>query len=213
MKAIIFDLDGVICFTDKYHYQAWKQLADKIGVYFDEQINGRLRGVSRMDSLDIILERAGREYSEAEKVQMAEEKNATYVKLLEDMTPADLSVEVKETLDELRKRGYMLAIGSSSKNTKKILKQIGLQDYFDAISDGTNIKKSKPDPEVFLKAAEMLGHAPADCLVVEDAMAGIEAAFKGGFLSAGIGDAAKHPDVTYPMQTFADLLKICPAQK
>lgn len=213
MRAVIFDLDGVICFTDQYHYQAWKQLADKIGVYFDEQINGRLRGVSRMDSLDIILERADREYSGEEKAQMAEEKNAIYVRLLENMTPADLSAEVKETLDELRNRGYLLAIGSSSKNTKKILKQIGLENYFDAISDGTNITKSKPDPEVFLKAAEMLGKLPEDCLVVEDAMAGIEAASRGGFKSAGVGDAAEHPQVTYAMHIFSDLLKICPAQK
>ncbi|MDY3040710.1 MAG: beta-phosphoglucomutase [Roseburia inulinivorans] len=213
MRTVIFDLDGVICYTDQYHYQAWKQLADKIGVYFDEQINGRLRGVSRMDSLNIILERADREYSGEEKVRMAEEKNSIYVRLLENMTPADLSVEVKETLDELRNRGYLLAIGSSSKNTKKILKQIGLENYFDAISDGTNITKSKPDPEVFLKAAEMLGKSPEDCLVVEDAMAGIEAASRGGFRSAGVGDAAEHPQVTYAMHTFSDLLKICPAQK
>ena len=213
MRAVIFDLDGVICYTDQYHYQAWKQLADKIGVYFDEQINGRLRGVSRMDSLNIILERADREYSGEEKAQMAEEKNSIYVRLLENMTPADLSAEVKETLDELRNRGYLLAIGSSSKNTKKILKQIGLENYFDAISDGTNITKSKPDPEVFLKAAEMLGKLPEDCLVVEDAMAGIEAASRGGFESAGVGDAAEHPQVTYAMHKFSDLLKICPAQK
>jgi HAD superfamily hydrolase (TIGR01549 family) len=109
------------------------------------------------DWLDIILERAFREYTQEEKTQMAARKNESYVHLLDQMSPADLSVEVKDTLDELRKRGYKLAIGSSSKNTKKILKQIGLGDYFDAISDGTNITKSKPDPEVFLKAAEMLG--------------------------------------------------------
>lgn len=157
LNAVIFDLDGVICFTDKYHFQAWKKLADEEGIYFDEEINDRLRGVSRMDSLDIILERAFREYTQEEKTQMAARKNESYVHLLDQMSPADLSVEVKDTLDELRKRGYKLAIGSSSKNTKKILKQIGLGDYFDAISDGTNITKSKPDPEVFLKAAEMLG--------------------------------------------------------
>ena len=175
LNAVIFDLDGVICFTDKYHFQAWKKLADEEGIYFDEEINDRLRGVSRMDSLDIILERAFREYTQEEKTQMAARKNESYVHLLDQMSPADLSVEVKDTLDELRKRGYKLAIGSSSKNTKKILKQIGLGDYFDAISDGTNITKSKPDPEVFLKAAEMLGEKPENCMVVEDALAGIEA--------------------------------------
>jgi beta-phosphoglucomutase len=164
LNAVIFDLDGVICFTDKYHFQAWKKLADEEGIYFDEEINDRLRGVSRMDSLDIILERAFREYTQEEKTQMAARKNESYVHLLDQMSPADLSVEVKDTLDELRKRGYKLAIGSSSKNTKKILKQIGLGDYFDAISDGTNITKSKPDPEVFLKAAEMLGEKPENCI-------------------------------------------------
>jgi beta-phosphoglucomutase len=209
MKAVIFDLDGVICFTDQYHYQAWKALADEEHIYFDETINNRLRGVSRMDSLEIILEKADRTYSPEEKAQMAETKNELYVKLLEQMSPADLSDEVKETLDELRGRGYRLAIGSSSKNTKRILKQIGLGDYFDAISDGTNITHSKPDPEVFLKAAEMLGEQPADCLVVEDALAGIEAAYRGGFKSAGIGEAAIHAHVNYPIQTFSDLKNIC----
>lgn len=209
IHAIIFDLDGVICFTDKYHYQAWKELADREGIYFDEKINDRLRGVSRMQSLDIILERASREYTEEEKESMAAMKNESYVKLLENMSTKDLSDEVKNTLDELRNRGYKLAIGSSSKNTKKILKQIGLVDYFDAISDGTNITKSKPDPEVFLKAADMVEEKPQNCLVVEDAAAGIDAACAGGFLSAGIGDAAAHEGVTYPIRTFGELLSIC----
>ena len=209
IHAIIFDLDGVICFTDKYHYQAWKELADREGIYFDEKINDRLRGVSRMQSLDIILERASREYTEEEKESMAALKNESYVKLLENMSTKDLSDEVKNTLDELRHRGYKLAIGSSSKNTKKILKQIGLVDYFDAISDGTNITKSKPDPEVFLKAADMVEEKPQNCLVVEDAAAGIDAACAGGFLSAGIGDAAAHEGVTYPIRTFGELLSIC----
>ena len=209
IHAIIFDLDGVICFTDKYHYQAWKELADREGIYFDEKINDRLRGVSRMQSLDIILERASREYTEEEKESMAAMKNESYVKLLENMSTKDLSDEVKNTLDELRHRGYKLAIGSSSKNTKKILKQIGLVDYFDAISDGTNITKSKPDPEVFLKAADMVEEKPQNCLVVEDAAAGIDAACADGFLSAGIGDAAAHEGVTYPIRTFGELLSIC----
>lgn len=209
MKAVIFDLDGVICFTDKYHYIAWKKLADKNGIYFDEEINNRLRGVSRMDSLDIILERATKKYSDAEKEDMAAEKNATYVELLKEMSPADLSDEVKNTLDELRNRGYKLAIGSSSKNTKLILKQLGLGEFFDAVSDGTNIAKSKPDPEVFLKAAEFVGENPADCLVVDDAKAGIESATAGGFKSAGLGEATEHPNVTYKLESFKDLLEIC----
>ena len=208
MKAVIFDLDGVICFTDKYHYQAWKALADRLGIYFDEIINNRLRGVSRMASLDIILERSDRCYTQEEKDAFAEEKNATYVELLQQMSPADLSDEVKETLHALRAAGYRLAIGSSSKNTKLILSRIGLGDFFDAISDGTNITHSKPDPEVFLMAAEMLCLPPEECLVVEDAKAGIQAAHAGGFRSAGIGEASEHPDCTYPITHFSDLKKI-----
>lgn len=207
-KGIIFDLDGVICFTDKYHYQAWKAMADEIGVYFDEKINNRLRGVSRMDSLDIILERSEKEYSLEEKEALAQKKNELYKELLVKMTPEDLTPEVKDTLDALRAKGVKLAIGSSSKNAKLILSRLGLGSYFDAVSDGTNISRSKPDPEVFLKAAEFLGFAPGDCLVVEDASAGIEAACAGGFESAGLGEAAGHPKTTWPLSCFADLLKI-----
>jgi len=208
MKAVIFDLDGVICFTDKYHYQAWKALADRLGIYFDEIINNRLRGVSRMASLDIVLERAQQTYSQEEKEAFAAEKNATYVELLQQMSPTDLSDEVRDTLNDLHAGGYKLAIGSSSKNTKLILSRLGLSDFFDAISDGTNITHSKPDPEVFLKAAEMLSLPPEECLVVEDAKAGIQAAHAGGFSSAGIGEASEHPDCTYPIEHFGDLKKI-----
>lgn len=208
MKAVIFDLDGVICYTDRYHYLAWKEIADEIEVYFDEAINNRLRGVSRMDSLNIILERADQTYTDEQKEGLAEKKNGIYVKLLEQMSPADLSDEVRMTLDELRAKGLKLAIGSSSKNAKIILRQIGLDDYFDAVSDGNHIANSKPDPEVFLKAAEYLSEKPEDCLVVEDARAGIEAAVNGGFRSAGIGEAASHKQVTYPLESFRDLLKL-----
>ena len=205
-KGIIFDLDGVICSTDHYHYLAWKALADRLGVYFDETINNRLRGVSRMASLDIVLERSDRAYSLEEKAAFAEEKNNTYRELLKRMSPADLSPEVKETLDTLRSRGLLLGIGSSSKNTKFILSRIGLGDYFDKISDGTNITRSKPDPEVFLKAASFLGLKPADCLVVEDAKAGIEAARAAGMDSAAIGDAAGCGLATYDLVRFSDLI-------
>ncbi len=206
-KGIIFDLDGVICSTDHYHYLAWKALADRLGIYFDETINNRLRGVSRMASLDIVLERDDRAWSPEEKAAFAEEKNNTYRALLKNMSPADLSAEVRETLDALRERGLLLGIGSSSKNTKFILSQIGLGDYFDKISDGTNISRSKPDPEVFLKAAEFLGLDPADCLVVEDAKAGIQAASAAGMDSAAIGDAAGCGLATYDLERFSDLLR------
>ncbi len=207
-KGIIFDLDGVICFTDKYHYQAWKKLADSLGIYFDEEINNRLRGVSRMESLEIILERSDKEYTSGEKQQLADRKNEEYVRLLAEMSPKDLSEEVKDTLDVLRGRGYLLAIGSSSKNAKNILKRLGLGKYFDVVSDGTNITKSKPDPEVFLKAAEYLHADPAECLVVEDAKAGIDAATAGGFDSAGLGEAAAYEKTVYAMKNFAALKEI-----
>ena len=151
LKGLIFDLDGVIVFTDQYHYKAWKQMADEKGIYFDQEINNRLRGVSRMDSLEIILERyEGHPLSDEEKQKMAEEKNDIYKKLLEQMTPADVSDEVKETLDELHRRGYLLSIGSSAGNAKYILEE-QIIDKFDAISDGTNIKKSKTRSGSFLK--------------------------------------------------------------
>lgn len=207
-QAVIFDLDGVICFTDKYHYLAWKKIADDLGIYFDEKINNRLRGVSRMESLEIVLERYDKMLSTKEKLLLAEKKNKIYVELLGEMTKEDLSAEVKETLDWLRAEGLRLAIGSSSKNAKFILERLGLENYFDAVSDGTNISKSKPDPEVFLKAAEFLHKKPKHCLVVEDAVAGIMAAKGGGFDSAGLGEAASCMEVTYGIRSFKDLLQI-----
>ena len=207
-KGIIFDLDGVICHTDKYHYQAWKKLADRLGIYFDETINNRLRGVSRMESLNIILERADKTYTEQEKEAFATEKNEVYKELLKQMTPEELSPEVKDTLEELRNRGILLSIGSSSKNAGFILNRLGLGDFFDAVSDGNNISHSKPDPEVFLKAAEFLKPPASECLVVEDAEAGLLAAKNGGMDSAAIGDAVKSDLPQYKLETFSDLLNI-----
>ena len=164
MKALIFDLDGVIVFTDRFHYLAWKEMADSMGIYFDENINNRLRGVSRRESLEIILERyEGKALSEEEKEHLMERKNNRYRELLGSMSKKDVSDEVRDTLRELRERGYRLAIGSSSKNAKYILEKTGLTEMFDAISDGTNISHSKPDPEVFLKAAEFLQEHPKVC--------------------------------------------------
>ena len=207
-EAVIFDLDGVICFTDKYHYQAWKAVADELGIYFDEEINNRLRGVSRMESFEIILERYDGVMSEEDKVAYTTKKNDIYKELLKNMSPADLSEEVKTTLDALRAKGFKLAIGSSSKNTPFILGQLGLGDYFDAISDGNNITKSKPDPEVFVKASQFVNDPADKCLVVEDAKAGLEAAIGGGMDCAAMGDAVKSGLGTYNLTTFADLLKV-----
>lgn len=209
MKAFIFDLDGVIVFTDKFHYQAWKKISDEKGIYFDQEINNRLRGVSRMDSLEIILERyEGNPLSEGEKVLLAEKKNELYRELLKTMTPADVSEEVRNVLKVLREKGYKLAVGSSSKNAGFILEKTGLLEAFDAVSDGTNITKSKPDPEVFLKAAEFLGIAPAECVVVEDACAGIEAAKAAGMTATGIGEAGACEKTDFRLETFSDLLKL-----
>ena len=208
-QAVIFDLDGVICFTDEYHYRAWKAMADGMGIPFDRTINNRLRGVSRMDSLEIILEKyQGPALSQADKERLAQQKNDIYRQSLSEMSTADLSDEVKETLDALRALGLKLAIGSSSKNTPFLLGQIGLGDYFDAVSDGNNITRSKPDPEVFVKAAEMLGIAPANCLVVEDAVSGAEAGHAGGMKVACLGDAAKNRAGDWNMQSILELVEI-----
>lgn len=208
-EAVVFDLDGVICHTDHYHYLGWKSVADDLGVPFDETVNNRLRGVSRMESLEIVLEKyEGEPLSDERKLELATIKNDRYRVMLGDMSPADLDPAVKSTLDDLRGRGLKLAIGSSSKNAKYILERIGLDDYFDAISDGTNISRSKPDPEVFLKAAEYVGIDPAKCVVVEDAVAGIEAGEAAGMYTVSIGDAADQGAGDAKLGTFADLSKV-----
>ena len=207
-RGIIFDLDGVICCTDQYHERAWREMAEEFGIYFDPAVSNRLRGVSREESLEIILEHAGKVFSPEEKKKMAEKKNAIYIKLLDRMSPGDLEEDVRSTLEQLRNRGCLLAIGSSSKNTRKILDKIGLGNYFDAVCDGNEITHSKPDPEVFLKAAGKIGLAVSECLVVEDECAGISAASAGGFDSAGLGDAAKDKNVTWALNTFGDLKNI-----
>lgn len=207
-KYVIFDLDGVLCFTDKYHYKAWKALADRLGIYFDEQINNRLRGVSRMASLEIILEKATVAYSQEEKEAFATEKNDLYRELLNEMCPDDVTDEVRQTLVILRERGYKLAIGSSSKNTPLILAKTDLAKYFDAVSDGNNITHSKPDPEVFVKAAEYLGAPCEECFVVEDAVAGIQAGKAANMTTIAIGDAASSNIADYNIKLFKDILSI-----
>ena len=190
IKAVIFDLDGVIVSTDQYHYQGWQRLADEEGIYFDREINERLRGVSRMASLEILLEKSERAYSDDEKGELAARKNGYYRELLKQLSPADILPGAMEVTDELKRRGVKVAVGSSSRNSPTILERIGLGDYFDATSDGNDIKKSKPDPEVFLIAAERLGVRPEECLIVEDAEAGVEAALRGGMKALGVGFAA-----------------------
>lgn len=214
IKGFIFDLDGVIVFTDKFHYQAWKEMADKLGIYFDETINNRLRGVSRAESLEIILERyEGAPLSVEQKAELMESKNAIYRALLETMTEEDVTPEVRETLEELKADGFKLAIGSSSKNAGFILEKVKLLHIFDAISDGNNIVHSKPDPEVFIKAGEFIGEAPEHCIVVEDAYAGIDAAKAAGMTAVGIGDAANYRMADYRIASFKELIKIAATLK
>ena len=209
LKGFIFDLDGVIVFTDQFHYKAWKVMADELGVYFDEEINNRLRGVSRMESLDIILEHYdGEPLSEEMKVSLAEKKNTFYRDLLVSMSPEDVTNEVRETLNKLREKGYTLAIGSSSKNAKFILDKVALTDVFDAISDGTNITNSKPDPEVFLKAAEYIHLKPEECAVIEDAVAGVDAAKAANMLAIAVGDAIGYERNDYDIDSFSQILAL-----
>lgn len=204
-KAVIFDLDGVIVSTDEYHYQAWKAIAENEGIYFDRRINEELRGISRMESLEIVLRKAGREYTAQEKEALAYEKNEIYKKLLEYVTPEDILPGVREILTLLKQKQIKTAIGSSSKNAAFILNRVGLINSFDAIADGNDIKKSKPDPEVFLTAARKLGVIPGECLVVEDAWSGIDGAIAAGMSALGVGYAASYHKVQFKGKALTDV--------
>ena len=207
ISGLIFDLDGVLVFTDKYHYLAWKQIADEMGIPFDETINDKLRGVSRMQSLEIILENySGEPLTDEQKSDIAERKNAIYRSYLQTMTPDDVSEEVRNTLEMLKKKGYKLAVGSSSKNAGFILEQVALRDAFDAVSDGNMITRSKPDPEVFIKAAQLIGCDAEQSAVVEDAEAGIDAAKDGGMMAVAIGNATAYDRSDIRLDTISDLL-------
>ena len=196
-QAVIFDLDGVVVSTDEYHFQGWKHLAEDEGIPFTREDNERCRGVSRMGSLEVVLEKAERTYSPEEKEEMAARKNAYYVELLQTVGPADILPGALEFINVLKAQGIPVAIGSSSRNAPVILERIGLNKAFNAVADGNDVARSKPDPEVFLKAAEKLGVAPEYCLVVEDAAAGVEAARAAGMKCLAVGSAASHPSAHY----------------
>ena len=204
IEAVIFDLDGVIVTTDDYHYEAWKKIADQENIYFDREINERLRGVSRMESLDIILEKSSKIYNEEEKIELATRKNDYYKNLLENLTKEDILPGILETLNFLENKKIKTAIGSSSKNTIFILNKIGLIDKFDAIVDGTMIKNSKPDPEVFLQAAEKVGIKTEKCLVIEDADAGVEAGKRAGMRVLGVGSAKNNENADYKSENMEE---------
>lgn len=202
-RGIIFDLDGVIVSTDDCHYKAWKKMADEEGIYFDRQINERLRGVSRMESLEIILEKSTKPYTDDQKALLAQRKNGYYREMILELDPSAMLEGALAFVLEMKARGLKVAIGSSSKNTALILKQIQCDHLFDAVADGNEITHSKPDPEVFLKAAEKLGLLPNECIVVEDADAGVEAALRAGMDVIGVGSASQNLRATYHAEGLA----------
>ena len=208
MKSVIFDLDGVIVSTDDLHYRAWKCMTDREGIPFDREINNLLRGVSRAASLEIILRKSQKAYTEQQKTELMQYKNDIYVGLLDGLTNADLLPNVGALLKKLKNAGVKIAIGSSSRNTKKILEKIGLSNAFNAVADGTEIRHSKPNPEVFLKAAEKLHEKPQDCIVVEDAAAGIQAAKAGNMTAVAIGDARRSELADYRVGDMMEVAEI-----
>lgn len=189
MKAIIFDLDGVIVSTDHLHFQSWKKIADKEGLFFDESMNHMMRGISRSASLEIILEKNQKTYNQEEKERLMYEKNAYYKKLLETLSKEMILDGVLEVISAAKNKNIKLAIGSSSKNATFILEKIGLIDAFDVIVDGNDINYSKPNPEIFIKASERLGIDKESCIVIEDAHAGIEAAKSAHMKAYAVGEA------------------------
>jgi len=189
MKAIIFDLDGVIVSTDHLHYLSWKRIADKLGIFFDDTMNHKMRGISRSESLEILLEHYPIVLTEYEKLELMTQKNDFYRQLLEKLSENDILSGIHTILDICNQKGIKKAIGSSSKNAPFILEKIGLLNQFDVIIDGNHITHSKPNPEVFLKAAEKLGLESKDCIVIEDAHAGILAAKRANMKAYAVGDA------------------------
>jgi len=187
-KACIFDLDGVVVDTARYHFMAWKRLTDDLGIKFTEKDNEHLKGVSRIVSLDIILEIGGKKLSASEKEKLAALKNKWYLEYINRMTPEEILPGTLDFIDDLKSQNIKVALGSASKNTPLILEKLKLKDVFDAVADGNSVHKAKPDPEVFLKAAEMVGVEASRCVVFEDAYAGVEAALNAGMICIGIGE-------------------------
>jgi beta-phosphoglucomutase len=188
IQGIIFDLDGVLVSTDEYHYQSWVMLsADEGYAFFDREFNHKFRGVGRAQCVELITAASGKHYTAEEKLELAERKNRYFMNLLQEVTPAMLLPGSLETLEELRRRGLKVAVASNSRNARFIIEKTGILPLLDAVADGHEIENSKPDPEVFLLAARKLGLQPHQCIVVEDAVAGIEAATRAGMKSLGIG--------------------------
>ena len=205
-KGLIFNLDGVICHTDRYHHQAWAETCNHHLIHFSPETVDVIRGKTRRTSLELILKMSGDRISEKEKEEILIEKDELYKSYLSQM-PKDIIVpEAVATLDKLKDAGYSMAIGSSSRNTKLVLEKLDLGKYFDAVVDGKMIHTSKPDPEVFLKAASLLGLKPEDCLVIENTESGIMAGKNGGFATAGIEHASGMKEIDYMLADLTDLL-------
>jgi beta-phosphoglucomutase len=187
VQAVVFDLDGVITDTAAFHYRGWKRLADELGIHFDETINERLRGIDRMASFEVILERSPRTYSPEEKTHHANRKNEYYRQLLEEITPADILPGVMDFLGELKRRHIKTALASASKNASFVLQRLQLEHHFDYVADAAKVARGKPDPEVFLVCAAELGIPPAACIGVEDAAAGIQSILGAGMYAVGVG--------------------------
>ncbi|MCL4210020.1 MAG: beta-phosphoglucomutase [Phycisphaeraceae bacterium] len=193
IRGVIFDLDGVLVHTDELHYQSWKRIADEEGVPFDRTINDRLRGVDRMTSLAILLERAGRPYDDVERRRLAERKNDLYRQALATLTPQDAAPGAHELLRDLRARGVKTAVASSSRNAPLLLERLNLRPLLDAVADGNDAAAPKPAPDLFLLAARRSAAAPDDCVVVEDAESGVAGALAAGMRVIGIGPAGRDP--------------------
>ena len=207
LKAVIFDLDGVLCHTDGFHLEAWRILALSKGLSLPRDFSVLSRGVGRMESLDILLGERRGEYSEEEKEIMAKEKNNYYQKMIESMTPSDLALGAIEILTFLRERGIKIALGSSSRNALAIIDRLGISRFFDAVVDGNAITRGKPDPEVFIKAAEALNVSENQALVVEDSLAGIIASRIGGFMTSSISEEPIPGGVMIPASSLIDLME------
>ncbi|WP_026486897.1 beta-phosphoglucomutase [Caldanaerobius polysaccharolyticus] len=210
-NGVIFDLDGVITDTARYHYLAWKKLADELGIYFDEAINERLKGVSRIESLEIILEKSDKKYSDEEKKYLANKKNEYYKEMIKNITPNDLLVGVEAFIQELKMRNIKTAIASVSKNAFTVIDNLGIRDKFDYIVDANEIKNGKPDPEIFLNAAKNIGVPPEKCIGIEDSGAGITAIKRAGMFAVGVGnpETVKEADLVLKDLSNADeILKL-----
>jgi beta-phosphoglucomutase len=201
-KACLFDLDGVLVDTAIYHFQAWKMLGENFNYQLTEEQNEQLKGVSRVESLNRILDWANYSATVEQKEAWLIEKNENYLQLISTMNPAEILPGVLDFLGQIKELGYKIALGSASKNSEVILTKTGLLPWFDLIIDGNKVTKSKPDPEVFLKGAEGLGFKPEECIVFEDAQAGVEAAKKGGMKAIGIGEADVLSEADKVIPTF-----------